>query len=151
MYHQFLFVIISILIYNPNSETKCPRGGILVIREIMPNALLKLLVKDKPLYSRKVPVSVKGCQMRPPSMRGKQGDWQLKTLRTEKEDYSRQAPTRTQKLAVETPEEREATLQQRSTNQRERLECYSTRCRENVVSTFNEHATVCILSWQIPA
>ena len=69
MYHQLLFVIISILIYNPNSETKCLRGGILVIREIMPNALLKLLVKDKPLYSRKVPVSVKGCQTRPPSTR----------------------------------------------------------------------------------
>ena len=40
----------------------------------MPSALLKLLVKDKLPHSRKVPVSVK--------------EWQLKPPRREKEDYS---------------------------------------------------------------
>ena len=40
----------------------------------MQGALLKLVVKDKLLYSRKVPVNAKG--------------WQLKPPRREKEDYS---------------------------------------------------------------
>ena len=40
----------------------------------MPDALLKLLAKDKLLHSRKVPVNTK--------------EWQLKPLRREKEDFS---------------------------------------------------------------
>ena len=40
----------------------------------MPDVLLKLLVKDKLLHSRKVPVNAK--------------EWQLRHLRREKQDYS---------------------------------------------------------------
>ena len=40
----------------------------------MPGALLKVIVKDKLLHSRKVPVNAK--------------EWQLIPLRREKQDYS---------------------------------------------------------------
>ena len=98
-------------------------------------ALLKLLVKNKPL-----PVTAKGWQTRP-LRRSKWGysewgtDWQLKSLKKEKDDYTRWALNRVkgwklkplqqtstnqhERLAVETLEEREL-----------RLECYSTRYKE---------------------
>ena len=63
-------------------------------RGTVPNALLKLLAKDKPLYSGKV------CERRETKpLRKKRGcsgwdtDWQWKTPRRETEDYSRQSPT----------------------------------------------------------
>ena len=108
----------------------------------MPNALLKLLVKDKPLYSGKVPVS---------TMANKERKMMLQQMRDrlaaenpeERERRLQQTSTNQHaRLAVKTPAERETTLQQRSTNRRERLavetpeerdlrlECYSTRCRE---------------------
>ena len=60
----------------------------------MPGALLKLLVKDKLPHSRKVPVSVK--------------EWQLKPPRRGKQDYSRSTVNVAEEgLAVETTEERE--------------------------------------------
>ena len=43
-------------------------------RGIVPDALLKLLVKDKLLHSRKVPVNAK--------------EWQLRPLKREKRGYS---------------------------------------------------------------
>ena len=64
----------------------------------MPDTLLKLLVKDKPLYSGKVH---ERREMKP-LRREKRGcsrwetDWQWKTPRRETEDYSRQGPTTTQ-------------------------------------------------------
>ena len=69
----------------------------------MPNTLLKLLLKDKPLYSGKV-----------------HGRREMKTPRRETEDNLQQTRTNQHaKLAVET--QRDITLQHRSTNQREWL------------------------------
>ena len=80
--------------------------------------LLKLLVKDKPLYSRKVLVSArmanetsKERETRPPRRR----ETRLQQMRD--------------RLAAENPEERKRTLQQ-STNQFERLPVETPR-REN--------------------
>ena len=82
----------------------------------MPNALLKLLVKDKPLYSvrlysRKVPErrETKSPRREKQSYSGWDTDWQLKTPR-ETEDYSRQGATSTQSLQLK-PEENNITAE----------------------------------------
>ena len=75
--------------------------------------LLKLLVKDKLLHSRKVPVNVK--------------EWQLRPLRREKQDYSGWAPTSLKDWVVN-PRERETRLQQMRDWQLAK-NCHLQRCR----------------------
>ena len=72
----------------------------------MPGALLKLLVKDKLLHNRKVPVNAKERQLRP--------------LRRERR-LQRLSTNQRERFAVQPPEEIELRLEQMSTNQRERL------------------------------
>ena len=62
----------------------------------MPDALLKLLVKDKLLHSGKIPMNAKERQLRP--------------LRRVKQDYM--STNQRERLAGEAPKERETRLQQ---------------------------------------
>ena len=74
-------------------------------RGIVPGALLKLLVKDELPHSREVPVNPKDGSWK------SQGDRRLQRMSTNQHE----------RLAVETPEERERRLQRMRTNQHERL------------------------------
>ena len=55
----------------------------------MPGTLLKLLVKDKLLHSREVPVNAK--------------EWQLKPLRRKKRGHSRKVPVNTKEWQLKPP------------------------------------------------
>ena len=96
----------------------------------MPDALLKLLVKDKPLYSGKVRERRETKLSRRNEVRADERQTGSGKPRGETEDnYSRQGPTMQHaKLAVETRDE--ITLQLRSTNQRKCLAVETPKKRE---------------------
>ena len=111
----------------------------------MQGALLKLVVKDKLLYSRKVPVNAKGMAAETPEERERRlqrmstNQYERLAVESPEERETRlqqmrdrlaaetpeERETRLQqmrdRLAAETPEERETRLQQMRTNQHERL------------------------------
>ena len=64
----------------------------------MPDTLLKLLVKDKPLYSGKVRAKEGKLNFRGErnEVRARETDWQWKTPRETEDNYSRHEPTSTQ-------------------------------------------------------
>ena len=104
----------------------------------MPGTLLKLLMKDKLPHSREVPMNVKEWQLAETPKERERIKIKADELNNQHERLAAETPeereTRLQqvrdRLTVETPEEREARLQQMSINQRERLAVENSEERE---------------------